>query len=144
MANIKQKYIKPGRDYNYSEGVKVKAGEAIASGDMVAATSYDGPFMVVSKADHGANTTRRGRLFMAKHAIASGSFGVVLPWKLVTGVDTSAGAVGDWVYLGDAGAPHTFGSAPGSSEDRKVGTIITDHASTGAWLFTGEGPGEPN
>jgi len=143
MANIKQKYIKAGRDYNYAEGVKVKAAEAISTGSVVAATSHDGPFMVVSLADKDATTTRRGRLFMAKHAIASGSYGVVLPWKLVTGVDTSAGAVGDWVYIGDAGAPHTFGSAPGSSEDRKIGTIITDSA-TGAWLFTGEGPGEPN
>ena len=29
MANIKQKFIKAGTDFNYSEGVKVKAAETI-------------------------------------------------------------------------------------------------------------------
>ena len=101
MANIKQKYIKPGRDYNYSEGVKVLATAAVAADQIVYVDGSSGPFLKVSPADcdaafpAGAN----GRLMIAKHAIAAGSYGIVLPWKLVTTVDTSSGEVGDPVFL---------------------------------------------
>ena len=102
MGNLKQRLIKPGRDFNYAEGVKVKAGEIIAENDILMVTSYSGPFCVVSKADASATTTCAGRLLIAKHAIPSGGYGVALPWKLVTGIDTSAssaaGAAGGYVY----------------------------------------------
>ena len=51
MANIKQKYIKPGRDYNYSEGVKVLATAAVAADQIVYVDGSSGPFLKVSPAD---------------------------------------------------------------------------------------------
>ena len=110
MANIKQKYIKPGRDYNYSEGVKVKATEAIYADQIVYVDGSDGPFLTVSIATATLPAESRGRLMIAKHAIAAGSYGIALPWKLVTNFNTLAGAVGDPVYL--AGTP---GSATASN-----------------------------
>tara|TARA_R110001583_G_scaffold21404_4_gene81302 strand:+ start:7533 stop:8372 length:840 start_codon:yes stop_codon:yes gene_type:complete len=101
MANIKQKYIKPGRDYNYSEGVKVLATAAVAADQIVYVDGSSGPFLKVSPADCDAAFPAgpHSRLMIAKHAIAAGAYGIVLPWKLVTTVATTGKAVGDAVYL---------------------------------------------
>ena len=102
MANVKQRYIKPGRDFNYSEGVKVLADTAVYADQIVYVTSSSGPFLKVAAADADGGLTATGRLMIAKHNIAAGSYGIVLPWKLVTTVATTGQTVGDPIYLADA------------------------------------------
>mgnify|MGYP003671193321 FL=1 len=100
MANMfRQRLIKPGRDLNYSEGQKVLANAAIKADQIVYIMGSDGPFSKVDVADADAAGRANGRLLIAKHDIPAGGYGVCLPWKLVTSVDTSSGAVGDAVYL---------------------------------------------
>ena len=57
MATIKNKSIKPGSDLNYSEGVKVQAGEDIATGDLIIVLGHTGGMGIAFKAD--ATTTLR-------------------------------------------------------------------------------------
>jgi hypothetical protein len=137
MGNLKQRLIKPGRDFNYAEGVKVKAGEAIAANDIVYTSSYSGPFCVVSKADASASATCAGRLLIAKHAIPDGGYGVALPWKLVTGIDTSASsAAGAAVYLSDTAGGYVYSAGTVSVV---IGHVVVDDTASatlpGAILF---------
>jgi hypothetical protein len=145
MANIKQRYIKPGRDFNYSEGVKVKATEAVYQDQVVYVDGSSGPFLTVSIADANAAGEFNGRLMVAKHDIPANSYGIVLPWKLVTDFDTSAsGAVGDPVYIsattGTSRASNLTFTAPTGSNQIIVGRVTVDHATTGAMMLW---PGAP-
>ena len=125
MANVKQKFIKPGRDYNYAEGVKVKAGAAIAEGQVLYPSGSSGPFLVYSPSDGSAGqTTNAGRLLIAKHGIASGSYGIGLPWKMVTGQNI-AGATGTAVYCTAAGI------LSASVRGQIVGRIVTEQSGGG-------------
>mgnify|MGYP003120712948 CR=1 FL=1 len=105
MGNLKQRLIKAGRDYNYAEGVKVKATVAVKADQIVYADGSDGPYLTVSPADadlpiaSGKSFGSDGRLMVAKHDIPASGYGVVLPWKIVKTVNTSAGVVGDPVFL---------------------------------------------
>lgn len=135
MGNLKQRLIKPGRDFNYAEGVKVKAAEAIAENDVVHVTSYAGPFLVVSKASAAVATSCEGRLMFAKHAIPSGGYGVVLPWKLVTGLDTSAASsAGVPIYLKSSVAGGWTVTAPsgGTKVARIIGHVVVDDTASAA------------
>tara|TARA_R110001583_G_scaffold4197_7_gene24702 strand:- start:146 stop:970 length:825 start_codon:yes stop_codon:yes gene_type:complete len=152
MANLKQKFIKPGRDYNYAEGVKVKATAAVAADQIVYVDGSSGPFLTVSPADCDTAFPAKpdGRLMIAKHAIAAGSYGIVLPWKLVTTVATTGGAVGDPIFL-SATAGTTTGSnltltcpttvLTGLQHQVVVGRItIVGAAGTGAMLINAASP----
>tara|TARA_R110000824_G_scaffold305107_2_gene492943 strand:- start:2633 stop:3442 length:810 start_codon:yes stop_codon:yes gene_type:complete len=105
MGNLKQRLIKAGRDYNYAEGVKVKAAEAIKADQIVYISGSDGPYLQATRADNDTKAATTGRLMVAKHDIPSGGYGVVLPWKVVYTKNTAAASVGDLVYLG--GTPGT-------------------------------------
>jgi hypothetical protein len=144
MANLKQKFIKPGRDFNYSEGVKVKATEAIYADQVVYVDGSDGPFLTVSIANATLAAESRGRLMVAKHAIAAGSYGIVLPWKLVTNFNTLAGSVGDPVYLsgtpGSATASNLTLTAPANGKRQVIIGRVTVDATAGAVLLW---PGAP-
>ena len=148
MPNIKQRYIKPGRDFNYSEGVKVLADTAVYADQIVYVTSSSGPFLKVATADADGGLTATGRLMIAKHDIAAGSYGIVLPWKLVTTVATTGQTVGDPIYLADAP-----GTAVGSNLVRACPTgdavaivdgriTVVGAAGTGAILVNASAPEE--
>jgi hypothetical protein len=131
MANIKQRMIKAGTEYNYAEGVKCKAAENIYADQIVYASSSSGVHQVVTRADADTQLATGGRLLIAKHDIPSGEHGICLPWKLVKSQDTSsAGAVGDPVYLGDspgtAKGDNLVLTAPTSGAGRlvRVGTVM--------------------
>lgn len=108
MGNLKQRLIKAGRDYNYAEGVKVKATTAVYADQIVYVDGSEGPYLTVKSADADTNAlASNGRLLIAKHDIPAGGYGVCLPWKLVTSVATDGHTVGDPIYLLD-----TTDSAP--------------------------------
>lgn len=139
MGNLKQRLIKPGTDFNYAEGVKVKnanASVAIAANKIVYVSGYEGPFLTVALANAQAAGTCSGRLMITKHEIPGGSYGVALPWKLVTGVDTSASSgAGVPLYLSDVAGEF---AASAGTVDVYVGHVLVD-AADGAYLFCGEG-----
>tara|TARA_R100000664_G_scaffold29022_1_gene40583 strand:- start:3346 stop:3771 length:426 start_codon:yes stop_codon:yes gene_type:complete len=135
MANLKQKFIKPGRDYNYSEGVKVLngTGSDIAADTVLFVNGHDGPFLKVTPA-LGTAKGARGRLLIAKHAISAGGYGVGLPWKLVTGsIDMSGGGVGDQIFISDAGAA----ALSAGTKSRVIGHVVSA-TNPGVYLFCGK------
>jgi len=139
MGNLKQRLIKPGRDFNYAEGVKVKndTGSSIAADKIVYVSGYEGPYLKVSLAIASSDDTCSGRLMITKHAIPDGGYGIALPWKLVTGVDTDdVTAAGDPLFLSASSAGDFTDTAPALKV--YVGHAITK-AEDGAYLFCGEG-----
>ena len=94
--------------------------------------------MSVSPADaNGAVTLNNSLLYVADFAGASGEYlPLALPWKVVTGVDTSSATVGDPVYLSD-----TAGSYNLTTGSIKVGTVLTSAtaANDGTILFAPQG-----
>ena len=70
-----------------------------------------------------------------KHDLPASGYGVALPWKLVvTALDFSGGAVGDQVFISNAGAP----ALSAGTKSRVIGHVIDNSASAGAYLFSGE------
>ena len=143
MGNLKQRLIKAGRDFNYAEGVKVlnnDTSNALSAGTILCGVGASGPFLKVGKTDADALATTRGRLLIAKHDIPAGGFGVALPWQIVT-FDTSAGAVGDPVYVSLTAGEMTL-TVPSASGDviREIGTVVVvGDATAGKVQFSGEG-----
>ena len=135
MGNLKQRLIKPGTDFNYAEGVKVKASAAIYADQIVYVTGSEGPYLKAAPADADDMAKTVGRLMIAKHAIPLDGFGVVLPWKLVTSMDTSTPSVGDPVYLADTigTTPNLTFTAP--SADAKV--IVVGRVTVSATVANG-------
>lgn len=70
----------------------------ITSGSMVAITGLSGGFVTVSKADANGAAKLRNFLWVAKDEIRD--YGAITRWAEVS-MDTSAGAIGDLVYLSD-------------------------------------------
>ena len=104
MGNLKQRFIKAGRDFNYAEAVKVKASSAVFADQIVCVDGSEGPFITVVPADADGGVASTGRLMIAKHDIPINGYGIVLPWKLVTTLATNTPgtpALGDPVYLHD-------------------------------------------
>ena len=131
MGNLKQRLIKPGTDFNYAEGVKVKATEAVYADQVVYVTGSAGPFLTASRADANLAGGAEGRMMVAKHDIPADGYGVVLPWKLVKDFDTSAaGAVGDPVYLSDTPgttrASNVTFTCPTGSRHVLIGRVTVD------------------
>ena len=155
MPNIKQKYIKAGADYNYAEGVRVKAAEAVYKNQVVYVSGSSGPYLSVKRADADATTVAtepNGRLMIAKSDIASGSSGIALPWRLIRDFDTSSSdGIGSAVYLhdsaGTAEADNLSFTAPtGDSQVIVVGRVTVDDtaANGGAMLICPSAPESRN
>jgi len=146
MGNLKQRLIKPGRDFNYAEGVKVRASAAIYADQIVYVTGSEGPYLKAAPADADDAAKTIGRLMIAKHDIPVDGYGIVLPWKLVTSLDTSTPSVGDPVFLADtisaaAGGNLTF-TAPTDAKNIIVGrvTVSATVANGGAILVHADAP----
>ena len=148
MGNLKQRFIKAGRDFNYAEGVKVKASSAIYADQIVCVDGSEGPFLTVVPADADGGVASTGRLMIAKHDIPVGGYGIVLPWKLVTTVATTGHTVGDPIYLADVpgaavGSNLTRTCPTGNAEAIVVGRItVVGAAGTGAILVNAAAPEE--
>ena len=138
MPVMKQKSIKPSTDIPYSEGILVhnNTGSTILADRLVtfyrgAATAKQGALMTVELAPAGTATTKKYPLLVTKHNIPDGKSGVVLPWKTVSGIDTSALSVGDSVFLSNA-APGVFKITAGApTHERVVGVVTTVSATAG-------------
>jgi len=135
-GNLKQRLIKAGRDFNYAEGQKVKAAEAIKADQIVYISGSEGPFSIVSIAYADTALHALGRLLIAKHDIPANGYGVCVPWKLVTSIATNGKALGDAVYLiadpSDATLPNLSTTAPVAGSSHLVLGRVTKAATVAA------------
>ena len=142
MPNLKQKNIKPSRNVPYSEGILMYngTGNEITAGSLVRVASGElqGAGLKMTHALAAPNNAAGHLLgmkvpvFVTKHRVPTGSWGVVLPWSIISNIDTNGLTEGNVVYLADAGG--TFQGAAGTNS-RAVGIVITAHATEGiVWL----------
>jgi hypothetical protein len=132
---LKQRRIKPSRDYSYAEAIVVQAGATIAENNLIYISGFTGATMVALPAQADGNDYEYGDvLFVAKHDIPSGAQGVALPWRVIT-VDTSAYSVDDLVYLSVTGGAYSAAPGVGSLVQRPVGRVLTSDATTGKLLL---------
>lgn len=120
--------------------ILVKAGEAIAKGDLVYPSGYDATSgkLVVKKADADGTNPLRAAWFVAPAAIENGAAGTVVGMYELTAQNTdSASAVGDPVYLSDATAGAWSLSAPATAGDaiQQVGVVTAKSATVGKVLL---------
>tara|TARA_R110002110_G_scaffold144892_3_gene334277 strand:+ start:296 stop:778 length:483 start_codon:yes stop_codon:yes gene_type:complete len=117
MPSVKNKWVKPGGSFNYTEGQRVlnQSGGTYPLLTAVQITGVAGGVGVVTPASatDGASPGDNvaGRILFLRHAIPSGRYGVGTPWIIATGttqspLDTSLATIGDPVYIDkDSGAP---------------------------------------
>lgn len=139
MPVMKQKSIQPARNIPYAEGILMYngTGSDIAANKLVRAdASLPTGNCLNMNGNVRATTVALGcvPLWITKHGVPAGKYGVVLPWSIVTGLDTSGWAnAGDLVYLTNA-VGGVAGPATGTKH-RIIGVCLTKDANTGAILF---------
>ena len=138
MGNLKNKWVKPGSSFNYTEAQRVKGAEDIDTNDILVITGMAGGIGIVSKADCITVRGSDGRLLIAKHAIPAGGYGVGLPWSLISEWDTgdglgAAGSLGDYWLVG--------GSAAGLGG---AGNMININSTAGAAILAAFAAGTAN
>ena len=132
MPSIKNRWVKPGGSFNWTEGVKVynNAGAELAKYAVVQITGIRGGIAEVKAADATAAAKIKGRLLFMRHATPAGEYGVATPWILIEGQNTSATNLGDPWYINAAGNGGIQSAAPGNN--RIVGYTIKKDATNGA------------
>ena len=133
MPHIKAKSLNPQHGTGYHASFLGIAGEALTANDIVIANGYSGNRIQFVKADANVDGLDSGVMGVADHGAASGASVRVVSHKLITSVDSSASeGVGYPVYLSNA--PGGWSTASGGAPI-VVGSVVTDHASTGAVLL---------
>ncbi len=130
MAVMKQKSIQPARGVPHAEGILMYNGTGadIAANVLVkvAAGAPTGASLNMTSTNVNAANAVNGAvpLFITRHRVPAGKYGVVLPWAVISGLDTSGAglniAAGAPVYLQDDGS---YGPAAGTL-DRIVGVCL--------------------
>jgi hypothetical protein len=122
------------------DSVEVIGGAGdIAALNLVYVSDQTDAIMTVLK----AQGTSGGRFadYICPNAITAAARGLALKNFLLEGIDTSAGSIGDPVYLSDSAAgAYTLTKPTGTDKVQVVGRIVEDDASTGAILFDLSGP----
>ena len=123
MGNLKNKWVKPGGGFNYTEAVKVynpHVAITIDTNDILYISGVTGGMGTVALANASQVRKSDGRLLIAKHVIPPESYGVVLPWKIVEGIDvatTGGGVQGTFGDLWIVGSSVTGATGPGKLVD---------------------------
>ena len=146
MPVMKQKSIQPARNIPYADGILMYngTGATIAANDLVKAdaSAPTGQCLNLNTTVNAANVANCAvPLFITKHSIPAGKYGVVLPWAILTAsvanpLPSAAITAGNPVYLQDDG---TLGPAVGTL-DRVVGVclvsvVITDGIASAGTIF---------
>lgn len=137
MANIKSKWLKPSRNVPYAEGILVynDTGSTILQNAIVRINSgslQGGGLRIALASASSAPLGGKVPLFAAKHGIPTGKWGVILPWVIVSNINTAAFTAGNVAYLQNAVGTFAHGAGTVS---RAVGVCIVSHATTGVvWL----------
>lgn len=125
--------ILPGTKTAHKDAVLFTAGAAIDANDICYVSGAGARAVTLTSASSAAPATARGTLYVSKNAVASGHDSEAYAKCTITGVDTSAGAVGDPVYLSTGGS---WSLTPGATA-RRVGTVAVVSASVGEIAFDG-------
>lgn len=137
MPVMKQKSIQPARNIPYAEGILMynpSTTVTIAANDLVKAdaTAPTGTCLNLNTLVNAANVANgMVPIFITKHSIPPLKYGVVLPWAILSGLDTSGTglniAAAAPVYLQDDGS---YGPGVGTV-DRVVGVCLVNSATVG-------------
>lgn len=133
QKNIRGLTIKPGIKNDTKWDVIFIAGGTIAAGDILYISGAAGALLELTRASSAAPATARGTLFVAKSPATSGQKSVARFMGALESENTSAGSVGDPVFLSTAGG---WALTPGAVS-RVIGYIAESHASTGEIAFDG-------
>jgi hypothetical protein len=145
MAKFKQDQIIAGVTKTRSNAIKVYCGAAIAANDIIVATGMQGDFMSVVLATPDDLTKCRGPFFVADFAGASGEYlPLAIPYKVVTGVNTSGALIGDpaWLDVATPGGvvtgaiPAAVAAAGAFRLAVKVGRVTKVGTTDGAYLLS--------
>tara|TARA_R110000824_G_scaffold43748_5_gene127652 strand:- start:99 stop:545 length:447 start_codon:yes stop_codon:yes gene_type:complete len=135
---MKQKSIQPARNIPHAEGILMYNDTAgvIPANTMVRCAfsavvggALQGNCLKMDSAVTAATALSGGQvpLFITRHAVPVGKYGVVLPWAILTGQNTAAFTVGNPAYLQNGG-----GIGPGvGTVDRAVGVCLVSDAAAG-------------
>ncbi len=133
MPVMKQKSIQPARNIPYAEGILMFNGTGgdIAANTLVkvAAGAPTGQSLNMTATNVNAASPANGGvpLFITKHVVPAGKYGVVLPWAILSGLNTGAIGAGNPVYLQDDGS---YGASAGTL-DRIVGVCLVSDGTNG-------------
>jgi hypothetical protein len=132
MPSIKNRWVKPGGSFNWTEGVKVynKTGSEIAKYAAVQVAGIRGGIAEVQPANASSAVGVRGRILFMRHATPAGEYGVATPWILIEGQNTNATNLADPWYIDATGNGTLVAAAPGNP--RVVGKTIVKDATNGA------------
>jgi hypothetical protein len=135
---IKAKSVGANQDVPWTSRAQVynNSGASIAASDLVYVTGQRGLVMEVTKADADVALADGATLWVARHEIPNGEYGEILPWRLVTGVNTAGSTAGQPVYLSSTAGGWSL--TPGATAI-VVGTVSSVHASTGSVLLNPQG-----
>ena len=135
---IKAKSVGANQDVPWTSRAQVynNSGASVAASDLVYASGQRGLVMEITKADADVLLAEGTTLWIARHEIPNGEYGEILPWRLVTGVNTAGSVAGRPVYLsGTAGGWSLTAGATATV----VGTVSSVHATTGSVLLNPQG-----
>lgn len=120
--------------------LEVVAGERLSKGDVVYVAGHSGNTPQVSKALSNAHGAKMPAIGVAKQAINSGNTGYIVVQGLIKGINTSAFAEGDVLYVSPTVAGKVVNTAPTGEENKiqNVGKVINS-AGSGSVLVTGAG-----
>ena len=140
MPLIRQEEIYAVGDTPWAQAIEAVATAAIAKNDIVIIDGVSGIIPKVSPADADNNVV--GQLYVAAgKAAAAGDKLYILPYRVVSGVNTAAGAAGDPVYLDAATAGAITLTKPIGVDDTPVvvGVVLSADASGVVRLDPGKG-----
>jgi hypothetical protein len=135
--DLKGRKVKPASKNADREDWRVIATEAITTDDILYIAGVEGQFFKVAVADKDTAASARGLLLVAKgNQPEVGGELRAAPIACLDVIDTSGSAVGNPVYLSDAGA-HTL-TRPTTGVVRRVGSVAkVGAAGTGEVIFDG-------
>ena len=144
MPSVKNRWVKPGGSFNYTEGQKVlnRGGTTLPTLCAVRITGVAGGVAIVEPADGTDAAGVAGRILFLRHAIPDQRYGVGTPWIIATGtarnpINCPVGTEGDAVYIKDDGSGEwqigTTGIPAGGL--RIIGYVLTEDPIHGAISF---------
>ena len=123
MPSIKNKWVRPGSSFNYTEGVRVKNATAgtLNKNTVLAVTGAVGGVATVEYAV-GLTALQTGMILICAHEIPAGEYGVGRPWMIIADVNTAAFALNQDLLLD--GANGTWSAAGAGLGSRPVARVI--------------------
>ena len=143
MPSVKNRWVKPGGSFNYTEGQKVlnRGGTTLPTLCAVQIRGVAGGVAIVTPANGASAAGVSGRILFLRHAIPDQRYGVGTPWIIARGtarnpIDTSGALLNAAVYIsGSAGGWQVGLAGIPAAGLRIIGFVIEVGAVHGAISF---------